>query len=195
MHIAVGLAMRGFVVVSGLPASGKTFIARSLATSLQLPLLDKDSFLEALFQSEGTGNTARRRELSKRADIQFQEKAAATGTAVITSWWKHPASPVDSGTPVEWLSDSSRMAVEVHCGCSPSIAASRFLSRQRHPGHLDERWSHDSLLAMLEAQHGFGPLFPENAITINTEQALDQQDLAQQVRGMALGKCSTSPNP
>ncbi len=194
MHIAVGLAVRGFVFVSGLPASGKTAIATSLAASLQLPLLDKDVFLEALFQSEGTGISAWRRELSKRADVQFQEKAAAMGTAVITSWWKHPASTAESGTPVEWLSQPSCVAVEVHCVCSPSVAASRFFARQRHPGHLDGRWSHDSLLAMLEAHHALGPLFPDRAITIDTEQPLDLQDLTQMVRTKALGECNYKPS-
>lgn len=170
--------MRGLVVVSGLPASGKTSIATALASSLQLPLLDKDTFLEALFESEGIGNSVWRRELSKRADVQFQEKAAGMGTAVITSWWKHPQSTVDSGTPVGWLSDSAGVAVEVHCVCSPSVAALRFLARQRHPGHLDDQWSHQSLIAMLEAHHALGPLFPAKAITINTEQAMDTQALA-----------------
>lgn len=190
LSVAVGVAMRGFVIISGLPASGKTSIATSLAASLQLPLFDKDSFLEALFQSEGTGNSAWRRELSKRADSRFQEKAATMGTAVLTSWWKHPASTADSGTPVDWLSYPSSIAVEVHCVCNTSVAASRFLARKRHPGHLDERWSHDSLLTMLEAYHSLGPLFPDRAITINTEQSLELQDLAQMVRAKALGTCT-----
>ncbi|QTN30734.1 AAA family ATPase [Rhodoferax sp. AJA081-3] len=181
------------MVVSGLPASGKTTLAASLAASLQLPFLDKDSFLEALFLSEGTGNSAWRRALSKRADEQFQEEASAMGAAVITSWWKHPASTTDSGTPVDWLSYPSRIAVEVHCVCSASVAASRFLARQRHPGHLDERWSHDRLLVMLEAHSGHGPLFPDRAITINTEQLLRVQDIVHTIQANAFGKCNAKP--
>jgi hypothetical protein len=179
--------MHGFVVVSGLPASGKTTVAASLAASLKLPLLDKDSFLEALFQSEGTGNAAWRRELSQRADARLQEEASGLETAVITSWWKHPASTADSGTPVDWLLYPSRIAVEVHCVCSASVAASRFLARRRHPGHLDERWSHDNLLAMLEAQHGLGPMAPEKTITIDTEHPLDTQDLAHRILAKTKG--------
>ena len=179
--------MQGFVVVSGLPASGKTTVATALAASLQLSLLDKDSFLETLFQSEGAGNAAWRRELSQRADKRLREEASGLQTAVITSWWKHPASRADSGTPVDWLLHPSRIAVEVHCICSASVAASRFLARQRHPGHLDGRWSHDTLLAMLEAQHGHGPLAPEKTITINTEHPLDTQDLAHRIWAKAKG--------
>jgi len=191
--IDVVAAMQGFVVVSGLPASGKTTVAASLAASLQLPLLDKDAFLEALFQSEGTGNAAWRRELSRRADVRFQAAATGMETAVITSWWKHPASTTDSGTPVDWLLCPSRIAVEVHCVCSASVAASRFLARRRHPGHLDEQWSRDNLLAMLEGQQALGPLVPLKAITLNTEQPLDAQDLAHRIREQALGECKTWP--
>ena len=38
-----------FVIVSGLPASGKSTIAVGLAEDLRLPLMDKDAYLEALF--------------------------------------------------------------------------------------------------------------------------------------------------
>ncbi len=40
--------MPRFVVVTGLPASGKSTIARQLCAALALPLLDKDELLEAL---------------------------------------------------------------------------------------------------------------------------------------------------
>jgi hypothetical protein len=43
---------RTFVVVSGLPASGKTTLARRLADGLGLPLLDKDDILDRLFETE-----------------------------------------------------------------------------------------------------------------------------------------------
>ena len=39
-------AQRPFVVISGLPGSGKTTLARRLAQALNLPLIDKDDILE-----------------------------------------------------------------------------------------------------------------------------------------------------
>jgi hypothetical protein len=179
--------MQGFVVVSGLPASGKTTISTALAASLRLPLFDKDSFLETLFETEGVAGPARRRELSKRANAQFQQAAVAERAAVLTSWWRHPSSTADSGTPIEWLVRSSRVAVEVHCVCSAPVAAARFLARQRHPSHLDERWSLDKLLDMLEQQQRLGPLFPDKALTINTEQPVDMHDLVRTVEAKAHG--------
>jgi cytidylate kinase len=174
--------MHAFVVVSGLPASGKTTIAAALASALQFPLLDKDSFLEALFQSEGTGPADWRRTLSKRADTQFQQAAVAAQRAVLASWWKHPRSIIDSGTSPNWLLGPARVVVEVHCACRASVAAARFAARARHPGHLDRQRTSGSILAMLEQQESFGPLFPERAITVSTEVPVDLAVLICSVR-------------
>lgn len=165
--------MQAFVVVSGLPASGKTTLASVLAAKLPFPLLDKDAFLEVLFQLEGIGDTEWRRSLSHRADAQFREAAANAERAVLASWWRHPRSTADSGTPTDWLVEAPRALVEVHCSCRASIAAARFLARSRHPGHLDQQRSSDNLLALLEQQESLGPLFPEKAITVSTEVPVD----------------------
>ena len=47
------MGARLLVVVSGLPASGKTTVGRVLSEGLSLPLIDKDAILEALFDSLG----------------------------------------------------------------------------------------------------------------------------------------------
>jgi predicted kinase len=63
---------RRFVVVSGLPGSGKTTVGRHLAAALDLPLLDKDAILEGLFERKGIGDTAWRRALSRESDSILQ---------------------------------------------------------------------------------------------------------------------------
>ena len=45
-------------MISGLPGSGKTTLARRLAPALKLPLIDKDDILKRLFESIGIGNAA-----------------------------------------------------------------------------------------------------------------------------------------
>ena len=42
---------RFFIVVSGLPGSGKSTLGQQLATALGLPFLDKDTILERLFEA------------------------------------------------------------------------------------------------------------------------------------------------
>ncbi|HEX6901883.1 MAG TPA: AAA family ATPase [Thermoanaerobaculia bacterium] len=174
--------MKQFVVVSGLPASGKTTIATGLAAELELPLLDKDAYLEALLQHAGIGDLEWRHRLSRLADEQLRSAASTRSAAVLASWWRHPKSNAETGTPTDWLNPTSDVIVEVHCVCRPSVAAARFLARSRHPGHLDGRWSLERLLPILEEQQSHGPLFPRQAILVDTEQPVEMQTLAQAVK-------------
>lgn len=162
-----------FLVVSGLPASGKSSLGRALAQALDLPLLDKDALLEALFDECGVGNAAWRRQLSQAADLRLQQQAAKQPAAVLVSWWRHPRSTGDSGTPIAWLASLPAPPVEIHCRCSPAIAAQRFVSRTRHPGHLDKRWTYADLLATFSEQAQLGPLRIGPLLEVNTEQAID----------------------
>ena len=161
--------MSRFIVVSGLPASGKTTLGRRIADELRLPMLDKDEILERLFQTLGVGDVAWRRKLSRMADDELRSLASAASGAVITSWWQHPLSAVESGTPINWLRDLPGEVWELHCVCSPALAADRFVARQRHHGHLDERYTPAALLASFETQHSFGPLGVGRVVKADTE--------------------------
>ena len=173
--------MGAFLVVSGLPATGKTTVASSLAQALSLPHFDKDTYLEALFAKYGRVDPITRNALSAKADEQFQFAAEASSAVVLSSWWKHSASKRDSGTPTAWLSARPRV-IEVHCVSTPATAARRFLDRRRHASHCDDRWSYDSLLTMLEEQEPFGPLFPSKCLIVNTEHGIDLHEVLPQVK-------------
>lgn len=149
---------RPFVVVSGLPGSGKTTLARQLAPALGLPLLDKDDILERLFESKGIGDTAWRRALSRESDVVLQKEAAASSGAVLTSMWHVPGMAADSGTPTAWLLELSKLLVHVRCVCSPETAAARFLQRKRHAGHLDGSATFADVLRGLRSQAHLGAL-------------------------------------
>ena len=58
-----------FIIISGLPGSGKTTLARNLAPALSLPVIDKDQILERLFESKGVGDATWRRALSRESDL------------------------------------------------------------------------------------------------------------------------------
>lgn len=169
--------MQRHIIVSGIPASGKSTIGRAVAAALGLAMLDKDEILEALFNNLGVGNAEWRRELSREADEVLKEKALQSVGAVISSWWRHPASNVDSGTPVEWLSLLSGVVVELHCVCSAQVAAERFLSRERHAGHLDRLKTHAEVLASFQQQAALGPLGLGRLVEVNTEQSVELETL------------------
>ena len=92
-----------FVLISGLPGSGKTTRGRRLAPTLNLPLIDKDDILDRLFESKGVGDAAWRRRLSRESDVILQQEASNSSGAVLASLWRLPGMPSDSGTPTEWL--------------------------------------------------------------------------------------------
>jgi hypothetical protein len=173
--------MQRHIIVTGIPASGKSTIGRAVATALGLTMLDKDEILEGLFNSRGVGNADWRRELSRAADEELKQKALRSEGAVISSWWHHPASNVDTGTPIEWLSSLPGVAVELHCVCSPHIAAERFMTRQRHEGHLDLLKTHAELLTSFEEQSALGPLGLGRLVQVNTERSVELRTVLAQV--------------
>jgi len=157
-----------FVVVSGLPGSGKSMLARQLAPALDFPLIDKDTILKRLFESEGMGNAAWRRALSRESDVIFQAEATATEKAVLVSHWRLPGMPSDSGTPTGWLLEASYHVVNVHCVCDFAVAAERFLQRKRHPGHLDNEATYPEALASLRALERLKPLEVGQRVDVDT---------------------------
>lgn len=117
------MCMNLFVVISGLPASGKSTLARQIAAALDLPCVDEDDFLERFFEANAVSESSHRRSLSRHADSQLIESASQLPGGVIVSWWTHPKSNADSGTPVGWLKDLPGTTVEMHCLCAPDKAA------------------------------------------------------------------------
>jgi len=177
------MVLNRYIVVSGLPASGKSTLARAVADALRLPRLDKDEILESLFDTLGVGDLEWRHKLSRAADDELRRQACALPGAVIVSWWRHPRSASESGTPTEWLSSLAGELVELYCVCSPSVAATRFVSRQRHPGHLDEQKSLAAVQASFEEQAVLGPLKVGRVLEVNTEVSLRPRELLARLAG------------
>ena len=146
------------ILISSLPASGKTTLGRRLAAELSWPYLDKDDFLEALFESQGVGDEKWRRRLSVEADKQFKTAALEQTNTVLVSHWR-PRGRTDTGTPSDWVDRRFHHVVEVFCECDPELAARRFADRTRHAGHLDHSKSRKSILAWL---HGLADCYPIN---------------------------------
>lgn len=176
-----------FVIVSGLPASGKSTVAAALAEDLGLPHLDKDTYLELLFGNVAIGDPQRRALLSRRADELLLETAKRSKGGVLSSWWKHPKSKAASGTPVSWLTSLHGRLVEVHCVCAPEVATARFLSRKRHPGHCDERFSEATLLSEFVEQANLGPLGVGPLVEVDSDLPADRAALADTIRGLMAG--------
>ena len=172
-----------FVVISGLPGSGKTTLGRRLEPALNLPLIDKDDILDGLFESKGVGNAAWRRSLSRESDVILQQEATSSKGAILASFWRLPGMPSDSGTPTDWLKAPSHRVVNVHCACELEVAASRFLQRRRHRGHLDDESSSAEVLVSLRTLTQLPPLDIGQRIDVDTSYEPNLTDVVRAIRG------------
>jgi hypothetical protein len=155
------------------PAAGKSTVGAALARRVQIPLFDKDDFLERLFAEFPPTTPLDRRQLSHRADHAFQSAVEASRGGIVVSWWKHPKSDRDSGTPTDWLRKLPGHLVEVYCKCAPQVAMGRFLCRKRHPGHFDELWSTQELSALLEQSSSLGALQIGGTVEVDCSESVD----------------------
>jgi adenylate kinase family enzyme len=176
--------MRRNIIVTGIPASGKSTVGSIISTSTHLPLLDKDDILESLFDTRGVGDRDWRTQLSREADRLLREQAIDSNGAIIVSWWRHPRSTRNSGTAVEWLSELDGILIEVYCVCDPLVAATRFHERRRHPGHLDQTKQIADLFADFAEHAQLGPLGLGQLIKVDTERNIDDQSLYSEIENL-----------
>ncbi len=174
--------MKYGVIVSGVPASGKTTIARELAENLCFEFLDKDDFLEDLYEKHGVQSWEDRTRLSRQSDQLFQAAAQRAASAVLVSHWRSLGSTHESGTSSDWLANDYDRLVEVYCTCAPNVALKRFQARKRHPGHLDDQSDASELKNRMTSWAsrfplGIGPLFQ-----VNTEFGVDTVALSSTIQ-------------
>lgn len=167
------------IVVTGLPASGKTTIGKIIAAELNFPLFDKDGFLERLFDEYPSGDAPTRRELSRKSDVIFESEAKKESSTVLVSHWRPVGKVGNSGTPTEWLLENYDTVIEVTCVCDARTAAERFSSRKRHSGHEDQLKSLDEIEAWMVSISDWYPLDPVRCISVNTELGIDTSKLKQ----------------
>lgn len=177
--------MSSFVVISGIPGSGKSTIGRAIAAELRWPLLDKDDYLEALFRESGGSTIEERQSLSRESDALFETDARSAGQAVLCSFWRPPNSKSSSGTPSSWLCESRFRVLEVVCRCPFPIAAQRFLSRARHSGHHDGAWNEASLLAQSKRVDAHLPLGVGALLEYDTTGSASAESLCRNVLAWA----------
>lgn len=138
------------VFCTGLPASGKTTLGRSVAASLGIPSLRSDLIKESLFDSIGYSTLAWSEFLTIVARDMALSLLPSVGPCVFDVF----ITPEQARRQLVPLVDT---IIELHCAVPYDIAWRRFVERarsgHRHPGHLDADVTLDFFVSSLEPQH------------------------------------------
>lgn len=185
-HAGVALTVTPLVVVvTGRSATGKTTLARELARRTGLPLLVKDDFKEAMYESlcpDGeweridieTSNMLGR--LSVRAVTVAMTSLVRAGQSVIveSNFSRELFSPVLQ----ELLTQFPVRFCQIHTVCPGSVRAARFeareMSGERHPGH--NGWRHFGRLPSLHNEAYDEPMDLPNGETIRVDTHVSDVD-------------------
>ncbi|MDB5179293.1 MAG: ATP-binding protein [Patescibacteria group bacterium] len=151
------MAKNILIIVSGLPATGKTTLSQGMAKHLHLPLVSKDTIKEILFDGVGHGD----REWGEKLNIPtynllnyFVEQELRAGRPLIIE------TPYDDDFPrrayEKWQSEYGFECVQVMCYAEPKVLIERFVARigapERHPGHNDQAALEDFKRSIKDAE-------------------------------------------
>lgn len=164
--------MKRVVLVNGVPASGKSTVARAVSQAHGWPLLALDTIKEAFFAHLGAGDREHNR-LFGRAS--YQAIFAAIGdfpdgsTTVIDAWFGFQ--------PVEVLHGHLARAgveavAEIWCHAPPEIVGARYEARlaHRHAGHLGASYVPE----LIELAGRARPLSTYPLFDVDTTKPLDE---------------------
>ncbi len=170
------------IYITGLPGSGKSTIGKYISDYLSIPMLDKDDYLEMLFDSQGVGDSNWRHKLSREADKLFISEAESRNKIVLVSHWRPKDTSVSYGTPGNWLVHAFNDVIEIYCDCPISVATNRFLNRVRHIGHVDESRSKAEIESWLSEYAAYLPIGFGNCISIKNEKEEWKNEIRNQLQ-------------
>src|SRR5580658_9437343 len=140
------MPQRGVFVITGLPATGKTTLARALARELAAPLLAKDGIKEPLLDVLGADGRAASRRLS---DASFAvlfalaaEQLAHVGAVVLEANFRPGEHEPDFRALL--ARHALESCAQVLCRIPEPLRQARLQARAadstRHSGHRDAAW-------------------------------------------------------
>jgi predicted NBD/HSP70 family sugar kinase len=169
------------ILVNGVPASGKSHVARVISGHLNLPLLALDSIKEPLFDHLGLGDREHNRRLGRasyQAIWSIVQGSPDAVTFVIDAWLGFQPRDVLQ----KFLANAAVLRpMEIWCHAPSPVIEERFRSRlhHRHAGHPGESYIPE-LVALVDRAN---PMDLGSRYDLDTSLPLDQGKLLNWVRG------------
>jgi glucokinase len=167
--------MKRAVFVNGIPASGKSTVARMISDEMRWPLLTLDTIKESFFAHLGTGDRDYNRLLGKasyQAIFAIIKDFPPEATVVIDAWFGFQPAEVLKG---HIATSGIKQAVEIWCHAPGPVLGERYHARlsKRSTGHLGESYIPE-LIALASTAKPLGT-FPR--LELDTTQVLDKDSL------------------
>lgn len=143
MHSNAVYGLPVVIIVAGPPATGKTTLSRWLASELMLPLLNRDSIKEILFDTLGSRDRAWSQQLGAASYqllyYSFQMLLQTGCACIVESNFQHP---FDTVHMLRIQQTRLFTPLQIQCRTHPTVLHARFRQRsssgERHPGHGDD---------------------------------------------------------
>ncbi len=143
--------MKRAILVNGVPACGKSTVARGLSARLGLFVFTLDTVKEPFFDELGVGDREFNRALGRasyKAIWSVVADAPDGAAAIVDAWFGfQPREVLEAHLVRAGVGET----LEIWCHAPPSILAERYRERlpQRHPGHPGEAFVPE-LIALAE---------------------------------------------
>jgi predicted kinase len=171
------------IIITGLPATGKTSLGKKLATELNLPFISKDEIKELLFESLGYTDLAWSKKIGSTSyDLlyYFAESLLKNNQSLIIETNFDPK--FANQKIIDLKNKYNFEPMQIRCFTEGKILLERFTKRaqssERHPGHFDAEnladWEKILLPGKIEALDIGGKLFDFDTTDLNN---LDYQTL------------------
>ncbi len=140
------------ITLAGLPGTGKSALARALASELGVPVFDKDELRRRLFGQQA-GYSAEQNDAAARASYAAAAAALRAGVGVAILDGRTYSRRVHVEELRTFARELGAELVLVHCRCDPSIARERIgrdLALGTHPAPDRTAGLYDRLASELE---------------------------------------------